>query len=199
MKIIVGLGNPTSEYTGTRHNIGFDALTALSDKTGISVNEKKFKALMGKGTICGERVVLLKPQTYMNLSGESVIEAVNFFKVDPSDVCIIYDDINLEPGSIRVRERGSAGGHNGIKNIIAHLGTEEFPRIRIGVGEKPKEWDLKDYVLGHFSNEDEAKIREALADACQAAELFVIGDVQKAMCLFNKKKQKKDEQSTGNT
>ncbi|MCR5823827.1 MAG: aminoacyl-tRNA hydrolase [Lachnospiraceae bacterium] len=193
MKIIAGLGNPDKEYAGTRHNIGFDAITAISDKTGISVSEKKFKALIGKGTICGEKVVLMKPLTYMNLSGEAVIEAVNFFKVEPKDVCIIYDDVNLEPGSIRVRERGSAGGHNGIKNIIQHLGSEVFPRIRIGVGEKPKEWDLKDYVLGHFSKEDEVKIRAALSDAVTAAELFVIDDVPKAMNTFNRKKTNPDE------
>jgi PTH1 family peptidyl-tRNA hydrolase len=193
MKIIAGLGNPDKEYIGTRHNIGFDAITAISDKTGISVTEKKFKALIGKGTICGEKVVLMKPQTYMNLSGEAVIEAVNFFKVDPSDVCIIYDDVNLDPGFIRVREKGSAGGHNGIKNIILHLGSENFPRIRIGVGEKPKEWDLKDYVLGHFSKDDEVLIRAALQDAVTAAELFVVGDVAKAMNTFNRKKTKSDE------
>ncbi|MCR5585763.1 MAG: aminoacyl-tRNA hydrolase [Lachnospiraceae bacterium] len=193
MKIIAGLGNPDKEYIGTRHNIGFDAITAISDKTGISVNEKKFKALIGKGTICGEKVILMKPQTYMNLSGEAIIEAVNFFKVDPSDVCIIYDDVNLDPGFIRVREKGSAGGHNGIKNIILHLGSENFPRIRIGVGEKPKEWDLKDYVLGHFSKDDEVLIRAALQDAVTAAELFVVDDVAKAMNTFNRKKTKSDE------
>ncbi len=193
MKIIVGLGNPDREYAGTRHNIGFDAITAISDKTGISVTEKKFKALIGKGTICGQKVILMKPQTYMNLSGEAVIEAVNFFKAEPTDVCIIYDDVNLEPGFIRVREKGSAGGHNGIKNIISHLGSESFPRIRIGVGEKPKEWDLKDYVLGHFSKEDEVKIREALDEAVTAAELFVVDDIAKAMNTFNRKKTKTDE------
>ncbi len=193
MKIIAGLGNPDREYAGTRHNIGFDAITAISDKTGISVTEKKFKALIGKGTICGERVVLVKPQTYMNLSGEAVIEVMNFFKLEPKDVCIIYDDVNLEPGFIRVREKGSAGGHNGIKNIILHLGSENFPRIRIGVGEKPKEWDLKDYVMGHFNSEDEVKIRAALQDAVTAAELFVVYDLPKAMNTFNRKKTKPDE------
>lgn len=193
MKIIAGLGNPDREYAGTRHNIGFDAITAISDKTGISVTEKKFKALIGKGTICGQKVILMKPQTYMNLSGEAIIEAMNFFKLEPKDVCIVYDDVNLDPGFIRVRERGSAGGHNGIKNIISHLGSEDFPRIRIGVGEKPKEWDLKDYVMGHFSGEDEVKIRAALEDAVTAAELFVIDDVAKAMNTFNRKKTKPDE------
>ncbi len=193
MKIIAGLGNPDREYAGTRHNIGFDAVTAISDKTGINLTEKKFNALIGKGTICGQKVILMKPLTYMNLSGEAVAEAANFFKLEPKDICIIYDDVNLDPGYIRVREKGSAGGHNGIKNIIARLGSEGFPRIRIGVGEKPKEWDLKDYVMGHFSKEDEVKIRAALADAVTAAELFVIDDIAKAMNTFNRKKTKTDE------
>ena len=193
MKIIAGLGNPDREYAGTRHNIGFDAITAISDKTGISVTEKKFKGLIGKGTLCGQKVILLKPLTYMNLSGESIIEAMNFFKLEPKDVCVIYDDVNLEPGFIRVREKGSAGGHNGIKNIILHLGSENFPRIRIGVGEKPKEWDLKDYVMGHFSREDEVKIRSALQDAVTAAELFAVDDIARAMNTFNRKKTKTDE------
>ena len=193
MKIIAGLGNPDKEYAGTRHNIGFDAVTAISDKTGIAVTEKRFKALIGKGTICGQKVILMKPLTYMNLSGEAIAEAMNYYKLEPKDVCVIYDDVNLDPGFIRVRERGSAGGHNGIKNIIMHLGSEEFPRIRIGVGEKPKEWDLKDYVLGHFGREDEPKIREALDDAVTAAELFLTDDMGTAMNTFNRKKTKSDE------
>ncbi len=193
MIVIAGLGNPSTEYVGTRHNIGFDAITAISDKTGISVTEKKFKALIGKGVMEGQKVILVKPQTYMNLSGESIIEVLNYFKCTPEDLIVIHDDIALEPGSIRVRERGSAGGHNGIKNIIAHLGTENFARIRIGVGEKPKGWDLADYVLGHFSAADEEKIREALKDAVTAAELFVLGDIQKAMNMFNKKKKQEPE------
>lgn len=192
MKYIFGLGNPTREYAGTRHNIGFDAITKLSDVYGINVTEKKHKALCGKGIIAGQRVMLIKPQTFMNLSGESVREVLDFYKADASDILVIYDDICLAPGQLRVREKGSAGGHNGIKNIIAHLGTEEFARIRIGVGEKPKDWDLKDYVLGHFPTEEEPLMREALADAAKACELFVNDEIAAAMNLFNKKKKKQE-------
>ena len=189
MKFIFGLGNPTVQYAGTRHNIGFDAVTKLSDIYRIEVTEKKHKALCGKGMIAGERVLLIKPQTYMNLSGESVRAVLDFYKAEPTDILVLYDDICLEPGQLRVREKGSAGGHNGIKSIIAHLGTEEFARVRIGVGEKPAGWDLADYVLGHFSAEEEPLMREALEDAAKATELFVQGDIAKAMNLFNKKKK----------
>lgn len=190
MKIIAGLGNPTNEYVGTRHNIGFDGITAIADKYRISVTEKDHKALCGKGVISGQKVLLMKPQTYMNLSGEAIADAARFYKVESEDIIVIYDDINLEPGSIRVRENGSAGGHNGMKNIIQHLGSEKFPRVRIGVGEKPKEWDLKDYVLGHFSAEDEPKMRAALSDAVTAVELILSDEIGKAMNTFNKKKKK---------
>ncbi len=189
MKIIAGLGNPTKEYVGTRHNIGFDGVTAIADKYRISVTEKAHNALVGKGIINGERVLLMKPQTYMNLSGEAIGDAMRFYKLDPEDLIVIYDDVNLEPGAIRVREGGSAGGHNGMKNIIQHVGTEKFPRVRIGVGEKPKEWDLKDYVLGHFSRDDEPKMREALGNTVTAVEMIVSGDIQRAMSAFNKKKK----------
>ena len=158
MKIIAGLGNPTKEYVGTRHNIGFDGVTAIADKYRISVKEKAHNALVGKGVINGERVLLMKPQTYMNLSGEAIGDAMRFYKIDPEDIIVIYDDVNLEPGAIRVREGGSAGGHNGMKNIIQHVGTEKFPRVRIGVGEKPKGYDLADYVLGHFTKDDQVKL-----------------------------------------
>lgn len=188
MKFIIGLGNPTAQYAGTRHNIGFDAITRLADDHRISVTEKKHKALCGKGIIGGEKIILMKPQTYMNLSGESVREALDFYKAGPEDIIVCYDDISLPPGQLRVREKGSAGGHNGIKNIIAHLGTEQFARVRIGVGEKPAGWDLKDYVLGHFSTEEEPLMREALADAARACELFVVGEISTAMNNFNKKK-----------
>ena len=143
MYIIVGLGNPERKYAGTRHNIGFSAITALCDAYNISLDLKKHKALCGKGYIEGQKVLLAEPQTYMNLSGESIHELVDYYKIDPeSELIVIYDDINLAPGKLRIREKGSAGGHNGIKNIIAHLGTQNFNRIRIGVGEKPKGWDL---------------------------------------------------------
>lgn len=199
MKFIVGLGNPTTQYAGTRHNIGFDAVTRIADDYRISVTEKKHKALCGKGIIEGQKVVLCKPQTYMNLSGESVRELLDFYKAEPSDLIVIYDDVSLAPGSIRIREKGSAGGHNGMKNIIAHLGTEEFARIRIGVGEKPAGWDLKDYVLGHFSDEEEPLMRDALADASKACAMFVTEDLSAAMNLFNKKKKQEKNESVSGT
>ncbi|MCR5153772.1 MAG: aminoacyl-tRNA hydrolase [Lachnospiraceae bacterium] len=188
MKFLIGLGNPTPQYAGTRHNIGFDAITRISDSYNIPVKEKAFKALVGRGMIEGEKVILVKPQTFMNLSGESVREVVAYYKGDAEDVLVFCDDINLEPGQLRIRAKGSAGGHNGLKNIIAGLGTENFARCRIGVGEKPEGWDLADYVLGHFPAEVEPLMREALKNAEDAAKMFVQGDIQAAMNLYNKKK-----------
>ena len=189
MYIIAGLGNPTQQYDHTRHNIGFDTITYLADRYHITMNTKKFQAICGTGVIEGQKVLLLKPQTYMNLSGNSIGEAVNFYKLDPAtEVIVIYDDIALEPGYIRVRKKGSAGGHNGIKDIIAHLGTQEFQRIRVGVGEKPKYYDLAAYVLGHFAAEDRKKVEEAIAQAADAVELMVQDRADEAMNLYNKKK-----------
>ena len=143
MYVIVGLGNPDKKYEHTRHNIGFDVIDALADKYNISVTDKKHKALCGSGVIEGTKVLLVKPQTYMNLSGESVAEVMNFYKLDPDEkMIVIFDDISLEPGRIRIRKKGSAGGHNGIKSIIAMTGTQGFSRIEVGVGEKPPGWDL---------------------------------------------------------
>ena len=189
MYIIAGLGNPTQQYDHTRHNIGFDTITYLADRYHITMNTKKFQAICGIGVIEGQKVLLLKPQTYMNLSGNSIGEAVNFYKLDPAtEVIVIYDDIALEPGYIRVRKKGSAGGHNGIKDIIAHLGIQEFQRIRVGVGEKPKDYDLAAYVLGHFAAEDRKKVEEAIAQAADAVELMVQDRADEAMNLYNKKK-----------
>ncbi len=189
MYIIAGLGNPTTQYDHTRHNIGFDTITYLADRYHITLNTKKFQAICGTGIIEGQKVLLLKPQTYMNLSGNSIGEAVNFYKLDPAtEVIVIYDDIALDPGYIRVRKKGSAGGHNGIKDIIAHLGTQEFQRIRVGVGEKPKDYDLAAYVLGHFTAEDRKKVEEAIAQAADAVELMVQDRTDEAMNLYNKKK-----------
>lgn len=186
MKIIAGLGNPTKEYEGTRHNIGFSVIDKLADKYNISMNEKKHKAICGKGMIEGEKVILLKPQTYMNLSGESVVDAVNFYKVDPEeDVIIIYDDIDLDVGKLRIRAKGSAGGHNGMKNIIAHLGTQVFPRIRVGVGAKPKDWDLADYVLGRFPKEELPEIEAGRETACEAVKIIVSQGTEAAMNRIN--------------
>lgn len=188
MYIIVGLGNPERKYDGTRHNIGFSALTVLADTYGISMDIKKHKAVCGKGVIEGQKVLLAMPQTYMNLSGESVRELVDYYKIDPEEeLIVIYDDINLAPGKLRIRPKGSAGGHNGIKNIIAHLGTQIFPRIRVGVGEKPKGWDLADYVLGRFSREEEPVIREALEKTTKACCEIITADVTSAMNKYNNK------------
>ena len=189
MFVIVGLGNPDKKYEGTRHNIGFDAIDALSRKYNIPVKEKKHKALVGTGAIEGCRVMLVKPLTYMNLSGESVGEIMNFYKLDPEEeLLVIFDDISLAPGNIRIRKKGSAGGHNGIKSIIAHTGTMNFKRIKIGVGEKPKDWDLADYVLGRFDASDRRKVDDAIADAMEATKRIACDDIDGAMNDFNAKK-----------
>lgn len=190
MFIIAGLGNPTSQYEGTRHNIGFDVMDALAEKYNISISEKKHKALCGKGVIEGEKVLLVKPQTYMNLSGESIAEILNYYKLDAEeDFLVVFDDISLAPGNIRIRKKGSAGGHNGIKNIIAMTGTQNFKRIKVGVGEKPKEWDLADYVLGRFSDEDRKKVNDAIEDAIGAVSMILRGETDQAMNCYNAKKE----------
>ena len=185
MKVIVGLGNPGTKYAGTRHNIGFDTVTALADKYNIKLKDKKFNGLIGEGFIEGEKVMLVQPQTYMNLSGECVGLIAGFYKLEAEDIIVICDDINLDTGRLSIRAKGSAGGHNGLKNIIAHLGTEVFPRIRIGVGEKTEGWDLADYVLARFSGEDEATMRKAIKNAVGAVETWISYDIGKAMNLYN--------------
>ena len=192
MKIIVGLGNPTREYAGTRHNVGFSVIYNISDAYNIPVETKKHKALIGKGVIEGEKVVLAMPQTYMNLSGESVRELMDFYKCDLSDLIVIYDDISLDVGQLRIRKKGSAGGHNGIKNIIANLGTDVFPRIKIGVGEKPKKYDLADYVLGHFSKEDRELMEEGYDRADHAVGMILNGEIEAAMNQYNRKVKPKE-------
>lgn len=188
MFIIAGLGNPKREYDNTRHNIGFELIDALAQKHNISVRNVDHKALTGKGMIGGHKVILVKPLTFMNLSGESIRPLVDYYKVDPaSELIVVSDDISLPPGQIRVRKKGSAGGHNGLKNIIALLGTEEFCRIRIGVGEKPGGYDLADYVLGHFSKEEQPLMREGVEKAVSAAELMLDGEVDRAMNEYNRK------------
>ena len=188
MLIIAGLGNPGKEYENTRHNAGFMVMDALAEKIGADISEKKHKALCGKGVIGGEKVILMKPQTYMNSSGESIRAAADYYKVDPEDILIVYDDISLAPGQLRIRAKGSAGGHNGIKSIIAHLGTQEFPRVKVGVGEKPKGYDLADYVLGHFTKEEQAIFAERFDEVYDAVQLIVMGDITEAMNRHNKKK-----------
>ena len=186
MFIIAGLGKPERKYDGTKHNIGFSAITALSDAYNIPVNTREHKALCGKGYIEGQKVLLAMPLTYMNLSGESIRELVDYYKINPEEeLIIIYDDINLAPGKLRIRTKGSAGGHNGIKNIITHIGSQSFYRIRIGVGEKPEGWDLADYVLSRFNREDEPVIREALQDTVEACKVIMLEDIRTAMNKFN--------------
>ena len=186
MHIIVGLGNPGKQYEFTRHNAGYLCLDYLAAKYDIKVNKIEFKSLVGEGSIKGEKVVLLKPTTFMNLSGEAVCAAVRFYKADWENVIVVYDDISLPLGALRIREKGSAGGHNGMKNIIYLSGTDTFPRIRLGVGTNGDR-DLSDFVLGKFSNEDLKTFSSAVEDAVEAMEYMVKGDTQKAMNLFNKK------------
>ncbi len=185
MYIIAGLGNPTKEYEGTRHNVGFAVLDVLADRLFASVEERKFKGYYGRGVIGGEKVILLKPQTYMNLSGESVRAAADFYKVEPDHIIVVYDDISLDVGQLRIRTKGSAGGHNGIKNIIAHLGTQEFPRIKVGVGNKPPRMDLADYVLSRFSKEEKGEMEDAYKTAAEAVEAYIKEGPDAAMNRFN--------------
>ncbi|MCR5684692.1 MAG: aminoacyl-tRNA hydrolase [Lachnospiraceae bacterium] len=190
MKAIFGLGNYGPKYAGTRHNMGFDTVTHLSDDWNIPLDTRRFKGLCGFGWYEGEKVILVQPQTYMNLSGECVREICDFFKLTSKDILVVYDDVSLPPGSIRIRKKGSAGGHNGMKNIIAHLGTEGFDRIRIGVGEKPEYMDLADYVLSRFAPGDEPAVREAIATAAKAAGTVITEGTDKAMNLYNTRQNK---------
>ena len=190
MFIIAGLGNPDRQYEGTRHNAGFDVIDRIAEKYNIAVDTKKHRACIGKGIIGGQKVLLAKPQTYMNLSGESIRSLVDYYKIDEeNELLVVYDDISLDVGRLRIRAKGSAGGHNGIKNIIAHLGTQVFPRIKVGVGEKPKGYDLADYVLGHFSKAEKERMEEGYDNAVRAAEMIVTGQLNEAMNEFNRKKK----------
>ena len=191
MYLIAGLGNPGREYDNTRHNAGFASIDRLAEKNHISIDMKKFQALCGTGYIGGQKVLLLKPQTYMNLSGESLRAACDFFKIDPEqELIVIYDDISLAPGQLRIRAKGSAGGHNGIKSIISHLGTQVFLRVKVGVGEKPQGWDLADYVLGHFSKEEQQVMQESFDRAADAAAALLSEEVQQVMNEYNTHKAK---------
>lgn len=188
MYIIVGLGNPKKEYENTRHNIGFDVIDAIADEYNISMSDKKHKAIVGKGVIEGRKVILAKPQTYMNLSGESVRELIDYYKVDEEqELIVIYDDISLDVGQMRIRKKGSAGGHNGIKSILQHLGHDVFLRIKMGVGEKPKGYDLADYVLGHFSKEDRKILDDNMKNTILAVKMMLEDDTDGAMNRFNTK------------
>jgi PTH1 family peptidyl-tRNA hydrolase len=190
MYLIVGLGNPGKQYEATRHNMGFDTIDYLVEKHKIPQSGVKFNAMYGKGIIGGEKVILMKPLSFMNLSGGPVREMANYFKIDPeTEMIVIYDDIDLDPGQIRIRKQGSAGGHNGIKDIIKQLGTEKFLRIKVGVGAKPKGWDLADHVLGRFSTSERKLVDEAIEKAAAAAEEIISKGADAAMNEYNKKKQ----------
>ena len=192
MYIIVGLGNPGKQYEHTRHNVGFEVIDRLAEKHDILMTERKHRAFCGKGLISGQKVMLVKPQTFMNLSGESVKSAVDFYQIGTDELIVVYDDVSLSPGQLRIRRSGSAGGHNGIKNIIAQLGTQEFPRVKVGVGEKPERMDLADYVLSHFSKGEWEMMEEAFKEAADAVEVMIADGADAAMNRFN---AKKNEQS----
>lgn len=185
MYIIVGLGNPGTKYEKTRHNIGFRILDALAERNGIDFAEGKHKGLIGKGIVGGCKCILVKPQTFMNLSGECVRPVMDYYKEDSNNVIVVYDDITLDVGKIRIRKKGSAGGHNGIKSLIAHMGTQEFPRLRFGVGDKPAKMDLADYVTGRFSEEDEKLACDNMQRACEAVECMIEEGFDSAMNKFN--------------
>lgn len=201
MFIIVGLGNPGKEYENTRHNAGFNSLDVLAGKYNISIREAEHKALVGKGYIEGQKVILVKPQTYMNNSGEAVREITDYYKVDPeSELIVLYDDISLPVGTLRIRDKGSAGGHNGIKSLIQHLGTQVFLRIKVGVGDKIPEMDLVNHVLGHFNKDDAEVMKESFTKAAQATVMMLGGDIEKAMNIYNtkpKKEKKENKESAG--
>ena len=186
--IIAGLGNPGMTYANTRHNAGFMALDQLAKSNSIDVKTMRFKSDCGDGNVGGERCLLMKPATFMNLSGEAISQAAAFYKIPPERIVIMYDDISLPPGKLRIRRKGSAGGHNGMKSIIALLGTDEFPRVRIGVGAKPNpDYDLADWVLSKFTEDDMKNLTPALENAAKAAELIVQGKIDEAMNKFSTK------------
>lgn len=195
MFLIAGLGNPGRQYEKTRHNMGFDTIDELIDRHRIPQGGIAHKAMYGKGMIAGEKVLAVKPLTYMNLSGESLREWVNYYKLDPeTEMVVIYDDIDLDPGQIRIRKKGSAGGHNGIKSIIAQLGTQNFYRIKVGVGAKPRGWDLADYVLGRFSSDERIAVDKSICDAADAVEMILRDGIESAMNHYNRKNKQEQQE-----
>lgn len=184
--IVVGLGNPGSKYDNTRHNVGFETVDFLSRRHGINITKLKHKALIGDGTISGQKVLLVKPQTFMNLSGESVREILEWYKVPVENIIIIYDDIDIPVGKLRLRPKGSAGTHNGMRSVIYQIQSDEFPRVRIGVDRPPEGWDLANYVLSKFAGDDKKKAEEAIVNAADAIEAIVKSGIDQAMNKFNK-------------
>jgi len=185
MKFIVGLGNPEREYKGTRHNTGFEVINKLSSEAHIPLKKVKHRCLTGEGFIVGEKVMFVKPQTYMNASGEAVRDLLAFYKLSAAEIIVVYDDTSLPVGFIRIRKQGGAGGHNGMKNIICHLETDVFPRVRVGIGEKPPNWVLSDYVLSRFTSNEEITIREGVTKASDAVLLMLKHGVEASMNKYN--------------
>lgn len=184
--LLVFLGNPGEQYENTRHNIGFEVADELGERLNIPIQKLKHRALTNTAQLGGEKVLLMKPVTYMNLSGEAVGDALRFYKLTPGQVLVVCDDIALPPGALRIRKNGSAGGHNGLKSIIAHLGTEDFPRLKIGVGQKPHpDYDLADWVLGKFQGEDRKRMDAAVKDAANAVECILSQGFDRAMSKYN--------------
>lgn len=184
--VIVGLGNPGTKYENTRHNVGFDTVELLSRRHNIKITKLKHKALIGDGDIGGKRVILVKPQTFMNLSGESVREIIEWYKIPVKNIIIVYDDIDLAVGKLRLRPKGSAGTHNGMKSVIYQIQSDEFPRVRIGVDKPPEGWDLANYVLGRFSGDEKKKMEEVIESAADAIETIIKSGIDSAMNKFNK-------------
>ena len=188
MYLIVGLGNPERKYNGTKHNVGFDAADALIDAYAIPSSGISMKGMYGKGMISGEKVMVMKPLTYMNLSGEAVRAFVNYYHIDPEkELIVLYDDVDLPAGQVRIRKKGSAGCHNGMKSIIQQLGSEAFTRIRIGIGPKPQKWDLADYVLAPFSKEDRRKVDEVIEETVSMIRIILEDGAEAAMTRYNRK------------
>ncbi len=186
MYLVAGLGNPGKQYDMTRHNIGFEVIDYMAREHGVKIKKLKFKGIYGETNICGEKVILLKPQTYMNLSGDSICEFASFFKIPTENIIVINDDIYLDAGKLRIRKSGSAGGHNGLKSIISRLSTENFPRIRIGVNSaERKEADLADFVLARFSKAEIPVLEEAIIKASRAAEEIIANNIDSAMNKYN--------------
>lgn len=187
MYLIVGLGNPGRKYEKTRHNMGFDCIDILADKLGIKVNKTKLRAKTGTGKIKNEQVILAKPQTYMNLSGTSIVPLINFYKIDPEkELIVIYDDTDLDVGHLRIRKKGSAGSHNGMKNIIECMGgRQDFLRIRVGIGKRPENYDMVDFVLGRFDKEERKIVDESLKRAADCAVAVIEKGADKAMNMYN--------------
>ncbi len=185
--LVVGLGNPGSKYENTRHNAGFIALDYIANQLNVNFNKAKFDALFSEAVIDGKRVLLIKPQTFMNLSGESVVQFMSFYKIPSENVIILFDDISLAPGNLRVKRSGSHGGHNGMRNIIQLAKTDNFPRIKIGIGAKPTDWDLADWVTSKFSDGDLNLLNKAAENSYTALKLMLNGEIEKAMNLANRK------------